>query len=200
MRKLMTGVGALAATMMLGVAWAQPKPDAKPMDAKPADAGKAAGKAAEPAKVAGATDDPAKKVDFPKNYRDWKHVKSMVIFSDKHPLFDAFGGIHHIYANPKAMKGLTSPSHKFPDGAAFAFDLKEAKESTGAYVEGNRKFVATMVKDSKKYAETEGWGWQAWEGGDIKKPVLKSHHDQKVCATCHKDVNSKGFVFTEYVP
>lgn len=43
-------------------------------------------------------------VAYPKGYRDWMHVKSMVIESG-HPLYEAFGGIHHLYANEKAIEG-----------------------------------------------------------------------------------------------
>ena len=47
------------------------------------------------------------RVDYPSNYRSWQHVKSMII-QPGHALEDPFGGIHHIYANSKAMSGLTS--------------------------------------------------------------------------------------------
>lgn len=36
-----------------------------------------------------------KPVPYPDSYRDWTHVKSMVIQAG-HPLYDAFGGIHHV--------------------------------------------------------------------------------------------------------
>src|SRR5262249_16235556 len=106
---------------------------------------------------------PAKAVAFPKGFRDWKFVKSMVIFSNKHPLFDAFGGIHHVYVNDKALGALKKKSSDYPTGAIFVFDLLEAQESGGAYTEGPRKFTAVMVRDPKKYPDSEGWGWQAWE-------------------------------------
>lgn len=35
-------------------------------------------------------------VPYPAGYRDWYHVKSMVI-QEGNSLFAAFGGIHHIY-------------------------------------------------------------------------------------------------------
>src|SRR5262249_21107393 len=44
--------------------------------------------------------------------------------------------------------------------------------SDGSYVEGARKGLAVMVKDSKKYASTGGWGFQLWAGGDPKKPQV----------------------------
>jgi hypothetical protein len=143
-------------------------------------------------------DPPPKPVPFPKGYRQWTHVTSMVIYGDKHPLFGAFGGIHHVYANDKALKTLKAKKPQYPDGASFAFDLLESPESGGAYGEGKRKFVAVITHDGKKYAETEGWGWQAFEGGDPTKPVVKDLTAQKACATCHKEVAAKGFVFAEW--
>ena len=44
-------------------------------------------------------------VPYPTGYRDWSHIKSMVI-EEGHPLFEAFGGIHHIYANDEASPAI----------------------------------------------------------------------------------------------
>ena len=43
-------------------------------------------------------------VAYPEGYRDWTHVKTMIV-EPGHPLYDPFGGIHHIYANEKALEG-----------------------------------------------------------------------------------------------
>ena len=32
---------------------------------------------------------------YPEGYRNWTHIKSMVI-QQGHPLYESFGGIHHI--------------------------------------------------------------------------------------------------------
>ena len=45
-------------------------------------------------------------VPYPTGYRDWSHIKSMVI-EEGHPLFEAFGGIHHIYANDEVLAPVT---------------------------------------------------------------------------------------------
>ncbi|HEU4529628.1 MAG TPA: hypothetical protein VFR59_00535, partial [Steroidobacteraceae bacterium] len=37
-------------------------------------------------------------VPYPSNYREWRHVKSMLI-NPGHALYSSFGGIHHLYAN-----------------------------------------------------------------------------------------------------
>jgi len=46
-------------------------------------------------------------VKYPEGYRNWVHVKSMVI-QQGHSLYESFGGIHHIYANEKALKAMKS--------------------------------------------------------------------------------------------
>jgi hypothetical protein len=100
-------------------------------------------------------------VPYPAGYSNWHHVKSMVI--DKgHPLYEAFGGIHHLYANPKAVAGYKSG--KFPDGAIIVFDLLEAKSADNAVSEGARKVVGVMHKDAKKFTATGGWGFEGVAG------------------------------------
>ena len=71
-------------------------------------------------------------VPYPEGYRDWHHVKSMVI-DNGHPLYEAFGGIHHLYANPQAVAGYKAG--KFPDGAIIVFDLLEANSADHAVTE-----------------------------------------------------------------
>ena len=66
------------------------------------------------------------RVPFPDGYRFWNHVKSMVL-QEGHPLYDSFGGIHHIYANEEALTGYREGT--FPDGAILVFGLLEAVDS-----------------------------------------------------------------------
>ncbi len=68
------------------------------------------------------------KVPYPDGYRQWTHVKSMVI-QKGHPLYEAFGGIHHIYANEKALRAMQA-GKPYPDGAVLVFDLLEAGRTT----------------------------------------------------------------------
>src|SRR2546428_806498 len=102
-------------------------------------------------------------VAYPSGYRRWALVKSMVIYSDKHPLFAQFGGLHHVYANAEAMRALIKGG-KFPDGSVLVLDLLEAKEENGAYVEGSRKLVAVMEKNGAAFKTTGGWGFEAFKG------------------------------------
>jgi hypothetical protein len=131
-------------------------------------------------------------VPYPAGYRDWHHVKSMVI--DKgHPLYEAFGGIHHLYANPKAVAGYKSG--KFPDGAVIVFDLLEAKSADSAVTEGARKVVGVMHKNAKKYAATGGWGFEGFGGGDKANRVVRDNA-ASACFACHEPQKSQDYVFS----
>lgn len=64
------------------------------------------------------------KVDYPEGYRHWTHIKSMLI-EPGHPLENPFQGLHHVYGNDKALKGLESGN--YPNGSVLVFDLLSYK-------------------------------------------------------------------------
>jgi len=133
-----------------------------------------------------------KPVPYPQGYRDWHHVKSMVI-NPGHPLYESFGGIHHLYANKKAVAGYKSGT--FPDGAVIVFDLLEAKTETNAVTEGARKVVGVMHKDSKKYAATGGWGFEGFRG-DSKTERAVADKAAGACYQCHARQQNRDYVFS----
>ena len=131
-------------------------------------------------------------VPYPTGYRDWHHVKSMVI-EKGHPLFEAFGGIHHIYANKKALQGYKSG--RFPDGAVIVFDLLDAPRADNALVEGERKVVGVMQKHAKQFATTGGWGFEGFGGGDKAKRVA-GDNAATACFACHAPQKDHDYVFS----
>lgn len=138
----------------------------------------------------------ADQVPYPRGYREWQHVKSMVIYNERHPLFSAFGGIHHVYANAIATKSLKA-GKPFEDGAVLVFDLLEIGKTPGGMNEGKRTFLAVMHRNAKKYAETDGWGWEVFENGDANQRAIQTLAAAKACSTCHKEVGAKGFTFAD---
>lgn len=131
-------------------------------------------------------------VPYPKGYRDWHHVKSMVIEAG-HPLFASFGGIHHLYANKKALDGYKSG--RFPDGAVIVFDLLDARRADNAVTEGARKVAGVMHKDAKKFAATGGWGFEGFAGGDAAQRVVKGNA-KEACFGCHAPQKDRDYVFS----
>lgn len=140
--------------------------------------------------IAAAADAPS--VPYPEGYRQWMHVKSMVINAG-HPLYDAFGGIHHLYANKKAEQGYRAG--KFPDGAVIVFDLLDAKAADNTVQEGARKVVGVMHKDAKKYKTTGGWGYEGFKG-DSKTERAVAGNAATACHQCHTAQKDKDFVFS----
>jgi hypothetical protein len=81
-----------------------------------------------------------------------------------------------------------------PDGTVFVDDVRLFSEDDGAYHQGGHKFITVMVKDSKKYASTGGWGFQAWLGGDPTKPIVED--SVKQCFTDHVPNKANDYVFS----
>lgn len=135
--------------------------------------------------------DPAP-VPYPEGYRHWMHVKTMVI-EPGHALYEAFGGIHHLYANTKAEQGYKAG--RFADGSVIVFDLLEARSADHTVQEGARKVVGVMHKDAKKYAATGGWGFEGFKGESKTERAVGSNA-AKACFECHTAQKDKGFVFS----
>lgn len=132
-------------------------------------------------------------VPYPEGYRNWHHVKSMVI-EEGHPLYGAFGGIHHLYANKKALEGYRNA--RFPDGAVIIFDLLEAVQADNTVTEGQRKVVGVMHKDAKTYATTGGWGFEGFGGGDPKNRVV-GNNATSACFDCHLPQKDQDYTFSK---
>ncbi len=128
-------------------------------------------------------------VYFPEGFRNWTHVKSMIL-EEGHPLYESFGGIHHLYANSEAMQGYRNGT--FPDGSVIVFDLFHAVRADSAITEGERKVIGVMYKNTKAFPETGGWGF----GGYKNLLGEKLDIDGKTaCYNCHTDQKDHDYVF-----
>jgi len=133
-------------------------------------------------------------VPYPDGYRQWTHVKSMTI-NQGHALYDAFGGIHHLYANKKAEQGYRTG--RFADGSVIVFDLLEANAADNVVQEGTRKVLGVMHKDARKYKDTGGWGFEGFKG-DSKTDRAVGRNAASACFECHIAQKDKDFVFSTF--
>ncbi|HXX47521.1 MAG TPA: cytochrome P460 family protein [Myxococcota bacterium] len=134
---------------------------------------------------------------IPRDFKRWYLVNSMVVTKDS-PLFAQIGGLHLVYVNSVGFARLKSGgSAPYPDGTIFADDVRDFSLADGSYSQGPRKAITVMVKDAKKYAATGGWGWQAWAGGDPKKPLVTD--PVSGCFACHSPQQPNDFVFSTYL-
>jgi Cytochrome P460 len=133
-------------------------------------------------------------IPYPAGYRQWTHVKAALI-GPQNPAFEHSGGIHHIYANEKAMKGYGAG--KFPDGSVIVADFLETRESAGVTTEGPRRRIDVMVKDSKRYAKTGGWGFEQFRG-DSQTDRMVTAEIAATCFACHAKQKERDSVFSEF--
>jgi hypothetical protein len=132
-------------------------------------------------------------IKFPEGYRNWVHIKSMII-EPGHALENPFQGIHHIYANPKALKGFKSGN--FKNGSIIVFDLLKYNSADKTIQEGERKLIGIMNKDSTKFASTGGWGFEGFAGNSKTERLVSD--GGKSCFECHASQKDNDYVYSKY--
>ena len=134
-------------------------------------------------------------VNFPAGYRDWKLIS---VAHEGGTLND----LRAVLGNDIAIKAYREGRLPFPDGAIIArlaWNYVPSEENNKvfgreqSFVAGDTTNVQFMVKDSKKYAATGGWGFAQFNDG---KPVDAA--GLSGCFACHVPVKSRDFVFTRY--
>jgi hypothetical protein len=119
-----------------------------------------------------------------------------------------------IVGNPAMIEayksGIPENGKPFPDGARMAKTHWVTKTQTTypgqPVVPGTLHDIDFMVKDSKRFADSGGWGYAEFEYDDTSgsfRPGNTSDkppqgNDAKCGAACHTVVKSKDYVFTEY--
>ena len=152
------------------------------------------------APASGRADDQAEPIfgiKIPPGYRDWKLIS---VAHEEGNLND----LRAVLGNDVAIKAYREGKLPFPDGtiiARLAWSYVPSEENnkvfgrTQSFVAGSPTNVQFMVKDSKKYAATGGWGFAQFKDG---KPDDKA--DLKTCFPCHEPIKARDLVFTHYSP
>jgi|SRR5271156_3922160 hypothetical protein len=142
-------------------------------------------------------------VKIPAGYREWKVIAVANLLIP--------GKVDQVRAqvgNDIAYEAFQKGTLPFPDGSIIAAIhwnrvpseyndkvLADAFPGAQSFVVSSRMNVQFMVKDSKKYAETGGWGFADFTG---EKPGDKALHE--TCFPCHIPAKDRDFVFTHYAP
>jgi hypothetical protein len=118
-----------------------------------------------------------------------------------------------ILANPVMIDafqaGVPGNGKAFPDGSKMAkihWSPKKMETFPDATVPGTLHDVDFMVKDSKRFADSGGWGWAVFKyeaaSGTFTPGTLADDppqgNDAKCGFSCHTTVRTRDYVFTEY--
>ena len=133
-------------------------------------------------------------IKLPKDYKDWRVIASSHR-TDNNTLRVILGNKVAIKA---ARSGKTVP---WPDGTVLAkLVWKDASHQAwkAATVPGKFVHAEFMIKNTKQYAATGGWGFARWLGQD-QKPYGKDASFVQECFGCHVPVKTNDYVFTHPV-
>ena len=136
-----------------------------------------------------------------RGYEDW----SVIAISENEGL------IAVIVGNPAMIdaykEGVPGNGKPFPDGAKMA-KIHWIPKTRGVppTVPGTQHDADFMVKDSKRFADSGGWGWGAFDydaaSGTFTPATLADKppqgNDAKCGFACHTLVKNRDYVFTEY--
>jgi hypothetical protein len=131
-------------------------------------------------------------VTLPDGYRTWQFVAPAL----EGPPLDE---LRAVLGNPAAVDAYRDGTRPFPDGTILvklAWKHMQSPEFPSALVPGPATTVQVMVKDSRKYAATGGWGFGRFVDG---KPADQAQHE--TCFACHASkVKDRDYVFTRLAP
>ena len=125
--------------------------------------------------------------------------------------FSEFRGYESWQVIAAYKAGIPGNGKPFPDGARMVkvhWNAKKMETFPSATVPGPQHDVDLMVKDSKRFADSGGWGYAEFEhdtasntfapGTEADQPP--QGHDAKCGFACHTVVKNRDYVFTEYAP
>lgn len=136
--------------------------------------------------------------EVPAGYREWRFIS----VAHEEGNLNSFASI---LGNDIAIKAYREGKLPFPDGAIIAalhYRFVASPENNKAFgrdqsfVAGTPTNIQFMIKDSKKYAATGGWGFGHFNTD--RKPVDDAF--MKTCFPCHQKIKERDLVFTRYAP
>jgi Cytochrome P460 len=107
------------------------------------------------------------------------------------------------------LAGVPSNGKTFPDGAKLAkihWNPKQMETFPAASVPGTQHDMDFMVKDSRRFADSGGWGYAVFEydaASDTFTPGTAAstppqENDAKCGYACHTIVQTRDYVFTDF--
>ena len=146
---------------------------------------------------------------LPKNFHEWVYVGSPLTpnaLNDGHAGFPEF---HNVYIEPGSYE-IYQKTGEFPEGTIFFKELQltlpqqmpdgsRTEPSGRGYFPGKFNGADATVKDSKRFAETDGWGYFNFNHREPKAPMAKVKAKDE-CAYCHIANAKKDEVWTQFYP
>lgn len=146
---------------------------------------------------------------LPKNFHEWVYVGSPLTPNALNGGQANFPEFHNVYIEPGSYE-IYKKTNVFPEGTIFFKELQltlPAENADGSRTEASgRGFFPgpfngadVTVKDSKRYADTGGWGYYNFNHREPKAPTAKLKPKED-CGYCHMAKAKKDEVWTQFYP
>lgn len=153
---------------------------------------------------------PSSDLILPKNFHEWIYVGSPLTPNALNGGQAGFPEYHNVYIEPCSY-ATYKKTNVFPDGTIFFKELQltlgpaqypdgsQDEPSGRGYFPGKWNGADVTVKDSKRYADTGGWGYYNFNHHEPKAPTAKVKAKTE-CAFCHIAAAKKDEVWTQFYP
>jgi len=145
---------------------------------------------------------------LPKNWRSWIYVGSPLTPDALNNGKAGFPEYHNVYIEPGSYD-IYKKTGEFPQGTIFFKELQRVlkpeqfpdgsrtEPSGRGYFPGEFNGADVTVKDTKRYADTNGWGYYNFNHGEPKAATAKVRPKAE-CAFCHIAGAKKDEVWTQF--
>lgn len=144
---------------------------------------------------------------LPKDFHEWIYLGSPLTpdaLNDGHANFPEY---HNVYIEPGAY-AIYKKTHEFPEGTIMFKELQRTlpgenpdgsrtEPSGRGYFPGAFNGADVTVKDTKRYADSGGWGFFNFNHSEPKAPTAKVKPTEE-CAACHIASAKKDQVWTQF--
>ncbi len=146
---------------------------------------------------------------LPKNFNEWVFVGSPLTPNALNGGKANFPEYHNVYIEPGSYE-IYKKTGVFPDGTIFFKELQltrpaenpdgsRTEPSGRGYFPGKLNGADVTVKDTKRYADTGGWGYYNFNHYEPKAATAKVKPKTE-CASCHIASAKKDEVWTQFYP
>ena len=147
---------------------------------------------------------------LPKDFHEWVYVGSPFTPNALNGGMAGFPEFHNVYIEPGSYE-IYKSTNVFPEGTILFKELQltlpppenadgsRTEPSGRGYFPGAWNGADVTVKDSKRYADTGGWGYYNFNHHEPKAPTAKLKPKSE-CSYCHEANAKKDEVWTQFYP
>jgi hypothetical protein len=147
-------------------------------------------------------------LELPENFHHWVFLGSPLTPNALNGGKAGFPEYHNVYVHPEALRSYRKTG-VWPEGTIMLKELQLTQPGTNpdgssvepsgrGYFPGARNGIDISVKDSKRFKDTNGWGFFNFTHHAPPYPKSAAATPKDACANCHMQNATKDMVFSKF--